>query len=431
MEPIAELEIADSHFLGFCCSIQTVDQASSFQLSLKAKYPDAAHVPIIWRLSNDSSGYDEDGEPPQSTGPGMLKETLSNQTGVAIGIVRYFGSRLLGVTCGRLSQCYQSIAGLTLHRYLSGRDTPLITEIMQPECDIYGMAAGDTELILGVVKGEKSDVLDRMKTELNYDGFKGAKGEELPRLQNLQANIGDGSIPIYRYPGNYSGQEWETFQWSPTSKTIKTEVEEALKPLTEQIMNHGVTNYYRDGKDFIAHHSDKDLDLNRDGVIVSVSLGDERVMELRRRAEPRDVTRIILPHGSMLVLGPKTNKLFSHSILPNPSSVGPRISLTLRDVKTFLDLDSGRLYGQGVAKTLKNVRKGQSTENGIWLGGLCAFSGWLIASRRPPKQSLLLAGLFAVGSLSWRHLSKRWRATEEERLAREFFSKKSMSGTKY
>lgn len=43
-------------------------------------------------------------------------------------------------------------------------------------------------------------------------------------------------------------------------------------------MNYRVTNYYRDGQDFVAHHYNKDLDLNRNGTIVGVSLGDEVIM---------------------------------------------------------------------------------------------------------------------------------------------------------
>ena len=117
-------------------------------------------------------------------------------------------------------------------------------------------------------------------------------------------------------PENYSGDQWETFSWNQTLFKIKQLVGTALQPLVTQTMNHCVTNLYRDGNDFIAHHSDKDLDLNREGVNVSVSLGDERIMELKRRSEPKDVILIRLPHRSMLVLGPKTNKQFSHSILP-------------------------------------------------------------------------------------------------------------------
>ena len=88
-------------------------------------------------------------------------------------------------------------------------------------------------------------------------------------------------IPIYRYPGNYSGTEWPTHSWSDTSLSIKQAVKESLQPLYIQSMNHCVsTNLYRSGSDRIDHHSDKDLDLNRQGAIVSISLGCTRIMEL-------------------------------------------------------------------------------------------------------------------------------------------------------
>jgi hypothetical protein len=258
-------------------------------------------------------------------------------------------------------------------------------------------------------------------------------------LQNLQADVSDKIIPVYRYPGNYNGQEWTTFEWAPTSWNIKQAVEKGLLPLVEQTMNHCVTNYYRDGKDFIAHHSDKVLDLNQDGVIVSVSLGDERVLELRRRQEPMDITRVVLPHGSMLVLGPHTNKLFSHSILAKDGSGEPRISLTFRDVKTFLDCTTGRLFGQGAqAKSLADVRTRHHIETLGWWGGFGALSAWwFVASHRknghapPPLQSFATLGLLQVGILSLRHWNNMQYLKQEEKSARESFSQTSMSGTKY
>ena len=248
-------------------------------------------------------------------------EELKSIKGLAVGVVRYFGTQqLVGITCGRLPQCYRSIARLTLHRHFHNQD-PMEWEILQQvDHNIYGLAAGDTELILNVMEDLADALFDQVQKELNFDGFHGAAGEVLPRLQNLQADLSDNVVPIYRYPGNYSSDQWETFLWSQTSFKIKQLVGTALQPLVTQtmnrFMNRFVTNLYRDGNDFIAHHSDKDLDLNRESVIVSVSLGDERIMELKSRSEPKDVTRIRLPHRSMLVLGTKTNKQFSHSILP-------------------------------------------------------------------------------------------------------------------
>eukprot|EP00591_Stephanopyxis_turris_P013869 CAMPEP_0195541086 /NCGR_PEP_ID=MMETSP0794_2-20130614/50904_1 /TAXON_ID=515487 /ORGANISM="Stephanopyxis turris, Strain CCMP 815" /LENGTH=131 /DNA_ID=CAMNT_0040675171 /DNA_START=164 /DNA_END=559 /DNA_ORIENTATION=- len=126
----------------------------------------------------------------------------------------------------------------------------------------------------------KNDLLRKVKDELEFEGFRGPYDEVLPRLQNLQADLSTGSIPVHRYPGNYNRDEWETYEWSPTSLMIERRVESALCSLVEQKMNHCVANFYRDRNDFIAHHNDKDLDLNKSGAIVSVSLGEKRILEL-------------------------------------------------------------------------------------------------------------------------------------------------------
>lgn len=439
MKPIGELQIADSHFLGFCYqAIKTKEEVVSIQQRLKKEYPKAAHIPVVWEKF-----WDEDGEPPHSTGPSILKEIQSNQNdtkGIAIAIVRFWGNQLLGVTCGRLSACYGSIARLTLHRHFAANLEPMELSFTNGDKCIYGLGAGDCELILNVVTEDaatREGLANKLKAELNFDGFLGAQGEELPRLQNLQADLTQDCIPIYRYPGNYSGDEWKTFEWSTTSLMIKGKVEERL--LIPQKMNHCVTNYYRDGNDFIAHHSDKDLDLNREGSIVSVSLGDERILELKRRKDPKDVTRILLPHFSMLVLGPITNQQFSHSILKKEGSIVPRISLTMREVKTFKDLKSGRLFGQGVKnKSLDQIRSWQRRENAFFWSVSGFFLATLVSKRSSGTNKndgnglFISAGLLILGgTFSWKMLSPMWYRRHEEQKARQFFSKTSLSGTKY
>ena len=440
MASLAEIQVADSRFLGFCSVISNVTEAEAFQTKLKELHPDAAHVALAWILTNRSSGYDEDGEPPGSTGPALVEEVkaASPKLGTALVIVRYFGERLLGVTCGRLSQCYASIARLSLHRNETvGR--PLALEFPSPKNNIYGLGEGDSELILNIVDDPKKELVEAVKGELNFDGFLGASGEVLPRLQNMQGDVEDDVIPAYRYPGNYTGAEWKTFPWAPKSKMIKEAVENALQPLWVQRMNHCVTNYYRNGEDFIAHHSDKDLDLNREGVIVSVSLGEERIMELRRRAEPKDTIQVLLPHGSMLVLGPKTNEKWTHSILKKEDSTGERISLTMRECKTFMDMKTKRLFGQGTnKKTLSSLRVSQLVDNVLFFG---AFSlvATSIGSKKWNKHTggwksdslVLLGGFFTGGFLSFQKLRSVYYKRKDEKAARVFFSKKSAGGTKY
>ena len=458
--PLAELQIADSRFLGFCSTSLDIanhpNDIVGFQHALRMKYPTAAHIPIAWSSffsfhqhwgGKEEKGWKEDGEPENAVGPGLMEEMVamvsSTQSStssdaaqpIVLAVVRFFGEQYLGVTCGRLSQCYRSIANLTLHRRLFGTETPLEQEITLVDHSIYGLAAGDCEVIVNVVFDPNKELVSSIQDELNFNGFRGAYGEELPRLQNLQADLDGDIIPVYRYPGNYRGDEWETYAWGPKSKMIKERVEKELQPLVNQTMNHCVTNLYRDGEDFIDHHSDKDLDLNRTGVIVSVSLGDERVVELRRRAQPRDITRITLPHASMLVLGPETNKQFTHSIIRKEGSMEPRISLTMRDVRTFMDKKTGRLFGQGVdVKSLYDVRKKYLAENTLFFAGFWAISAMLVSKRKIAMNTTLclaLAGIFTSTSLSLRYLTSLAQARRDERAARQFFSKSSTSGTKY
>ena len=82
----------------------------------------------------------------------------------SIIIVRYFTTKLLGVTCGRLTSIYARTARLALHRHMNGVDVPYVERFTfsssgsssgeEDESEwknIYGLGAGDTELILNVV----------------------------------------------------------------------------------------------------------------------------------------------------------------------------------------------------------------------------------------------------------------------------------------
>ena len=523
-EPLSELKVADSTFLAFVCCSEDVDK---YLAEVKSQHPKAAHVP--YASSSSTSGgdrCDDDGEPEAALiGDSLLNElkkyksqlrrqrtmrssgdqhhlldeekddmmsSCSSPVANAVIIVRYFGTQLLGVTCGRLKDVYVRVARLALHRHLHGLSKPFVEAYRFDKRDnlknVYGLGAGDTELILDVINDDEnndsgSSIVQKLMKELEWEGMLGSKNEMLPRLQNLQAelpivgeNPADHLIPVYRYPGNYSGTEWPTHPWSPTTHAIKECVEKALQPLYDQKMNHCVSNLYRDGADRIDHHSDKDLDLNRNGVIVSVSLGSKRVMELRDRKSPGDVARIELPEGSMFVLGPYTNARFTHAVLPEyevdfleqnnmmkkpacRTEDGGRISLTLRDVRTFLDVKTQRMFGQGISSSCDSP---QITVEGLWqatvamreediadrnraavvaaaIGLGAGFASFDRAREKKSNnevfemiRSVSIPTISATASYFYlRHLKNRIRQHRDEMEAREFFSKKSASGNKY
>lgn len=566
-QPLATLAVADSTFHCYVSTSRSLSSIAQLHSELKRKHPEAAHIPYaasiedyndVGRGSEDQTF--DDGEPaPAMVGKELLRvlnlykrslrrektmkahgnsikdtnrssglvsegsfdgnferrDSGRNEDGppvaTAVVVVRYFGKRLLGVTCGRLTALYGRVARLALHRHLHGTKVPYVEKYSFGNShwrNVYGLGAGDAELILDVVPlieyedGEKckennSSFVKKLLSELKFEGMVGSNDEELPRLQNLQADLplveGSKVIPIYRYPGNYSGTEWPTHPWSPTTLYIKRCAEMALQPIYQQHMNHAVTNFYRHSDDCIDHHSDKDLDLNRDGVIISVSLGSVRVMELRDRRFPHDISRIELPPGSMFVLGPYTNSIFTHSILPvldvdeektershlsyfsgsghygeQIKSIidgGGRISLTFRDARSFLDVKSQRLFGQGLAssfetpilvedgmitnkslsKAVRRVRDEDTKERrssklvGAAIGaiiGCASYHGSLCAERENSNATLayILSKVVASATATcWylNFLKSANRRLLEERDARAFFSKKSASGNTY
>jgi alkylated DNA repair dioxygenase AlkB len=89
-------------------------------------------------------------------------------------------------------------------------------------------------------------------------------------------------------------------------------------------------NLYRDEHDSVAWHSDADVPL--ESTIAIVSLGDSRRMMLRRKGNStkRSLT-CELPSGSVLALGPGSQTTWEHRIPKETRTVGPRISVVLRN----------------------------------------------------------------------------------------------------
>lgn len=79
---------------------------------------------------------------------------------------------------------------------------------------------------------------------------------------------------------------------------------------------------------------------------------------------PRQMQRIPMPHNSVFVLGPQTNLHWLHGVRadkrPPPqrsteekSFGGERISITFRQIGTFMDLESKRIWGSGAKQKSK------------------------------------------------------------------------------
>jgi len=116
--------------------------------------------------------------------------------------------------------------------------------------------------------------------------------------------------------------------WIPELRQLKEKIE------TETGMQfHGVLlNFYRDGNDSVAWHSDKDTVPGLKTEIASVSLGEERNFDFRYKEDHQTRYSIKLEHGSLLLMKGDLQRFWEHRIAKSSLPMGPRINLTFRKV---------------------------------------------------------------------------------------------------
>lgn len=97
--------------------------------------------------------------------------------------------------------------------------------------------------------------------------------------------------------------------------------------------NTVLCNLYRDGRQYIGMHSDDEKDLDPDAPIYSVSLGATRTFRLHHKYNPLEKHQVALTSGSLLVMGPPTQRFYKHGIPQEKRIHHPRINLTFRCIK--------------------------------------------------------------------------------------------------
>ncbi|MBS1665589.1 MAG: alpha-ketoglutarate-dependent dioxygenase AlkB [Bacteroidetes bacterium] len=124
------------------------------------------------------------------------------------------------------------------------------------------------------------------------------------------------------YYGGPNGHEW-----TAPLLAIKSKVEEKCG----LGFNRVLLNYYRDGKDSVAWHSDT---LPADGKhhpIASVTFGETRVFKVRHKTD-KNIPQLDVPltHGSLLLMGDTMQEYYEHHVPKTSRSIGGRINLTFR-----------------------------------------------------------------------------------------------------
>ncbi|KAK4627052.1 DNA oxidative demethylase ALKBH2 [Fulvia fulva] len=204
-------------------------------------------------------------------------------------------------------------------------------------------------------------IFGELKAEVDWQSMYHHQGA-VPRLVCCQGTFDqDGSMPVYRHP---SDQTMPIQAWTPTVDKVRR----AAEAKVGHRLNHALIQLYRSGNDYISEHSDKTLDIAHGSNIVNVSFGAQRTMRLRTKrttevGSQRTNHPVPMPHNSMITMSLRTNAEYYHGIKADKRPQvelseaekaydGHRISLTFRNIATFLDSESRLIWGQGaVAKT--------------------------------------------------------------------------------
>ena len=111
----------------------------------------------------------------------------------------------------------------------------------------------------------------------------------------------------------YSGVRHDPTPWerAPALSGLRERIQSA----SQARFNSVLLNYYREGRDSVAWHSDDEQELGPRPVIASLSLGAQRVFQFKRRehtGQPR--IDIELPPGSLLLMAGDCQRYWLHQL---------------------------------------------------------------------------------------------------------------------
>jgi alkylated DNA repair dioxygenase AlkB len=89
-------------------------------------------------------------------------------------------------------------------------------------------------------------------------------------------------------------------------------------------------NLYRDGRDSVAWHPDRNGAVHRNPLVATVSLGARRKFQLRPRGGGRIALTVEPGCGDLVVMGGACQHDWEHCVPKTARPVGPRMSVTIR-----------------------------------------------------------------------------------------------------
>jgi len=141
-----------------------------------------------------------------------------------------------------------------------------------------------------------------------------------PRLTSLYGNEGKSY--------GYSNIVMHPHPLNNTLTFIKEEIENTINEYFTTVL----LNLYRNEKDSNGWHADNEKELGRDPIIASLSLGEERVFQIKHTTNKEAKQSIVLQHGSLLVMKNGAQIHYKHQIPKATKPKNARINLTFRKI---------------------------------------------------------------------------------------------------
>ena len=142
-----------------------------------------------------------------------------------------------------------------------------------------------------------------------------------PRLTALYANN--------NLPYSYSNITMFPKTYTKALLNIKYDVEAIAKHYFTTVL----LNLYRDGNDSNGWHADNEKELGKNPVIASLSFGASRMFHFKHRAMKDEKHKILLEHGSLLIMKGEMQHYWLHQIPKTKKEIGERINLTFRTIE--------------------------------------------------------------------------------------------------
>tara|TARA_R110002072_G_scaffold247825_1_gene406956 strand:- start:1527 stop:2147 length:621 start_codon:yes stop_codon:yes gene_type:complete len=192
---------------------------------------------------------------------------------------------------------------------------PIGTKVSIPDSDIlhfHGLFA----------PSDADDLLARLKSEIQWQQEKIKLYGQVHDLPRLTAWYGDAGKKY-----NYSGIVVDSLTWIEPLLEIKKRIE----AVSGVAFNSVLLNRYRSGADSVSWHADDEQELGRNPVIGSVSFGEARPFQLKHKTKD-ERTKIVLHHGSYLLMQGATQHNWLHQIPKSKKTLSERINLTFRRI---------------------------------------------------------------------------------------------------